>query len=119
EPAGERAAAAPDDDAPEPAVPESHRDTRETPAAAPIPAAPLPPAQPDIAPAAEPPRRRSTVREPAPFVIGSGEAPVAVPTPRASLPEEPPTPIDPGAAEADSGPRRTGWWSRRLMGGNK
>ena len=117
-PAGEPAAAAPDDGEPAPA-PEPRQDTHETVESAPIPAAPPAPPQPDAAPAADRPRRRSTVREPAPFIIGSGEAPVAVPTPHPSLPEEPHTPIDPGAAEAESGPRRTGWWSRRLMGGNK
>jgi ribonuclease E len=70
--------------------------------------------QPMPLPEQELPRRRSTVREPAPFVIGSGDAP-AVPPPPPSVPAEP-------SAEApeDAGqPRRTGWWSRRLMGGNK
>jgi ribonuclease E len=87
--------------------------------AAPMPlsAAPEPPAA-AIAPAEldaerETPRRRSTVREPAPFVVGTGEAPV---------PPAPPSPApEPGAEvetpEEDVGqPRRTGWWSRRIMG---
>ncbi|MFL6948623.1 MAG: ribonuclease E/G [Xanthobacteraceae bacterium] len=67
-----------------------------------------------MAPAEEPPRRRSTVREPAPFVIGSGEAPVAPPPP----PSAPPQPSAEPPEEAEQ-PRRTGWWSRRLMGGSK
>ncbi|MFL5314178.1 MAG: ribonuclease E/G [Microvirga sp.] len=67
-----------------------------------------------MAPAEEPPRRRSTVREPAPFVIGSGEAPVAPPPP----PSAPPQPSAEPPEEAGQ-PRRTGWWSRRLMGGSK
>jgi len=54
------------------------------------------------------------VREPAPFVIGAGEAPVAPPPP-AGVPE-PPTPQVDSGEEADNGPRRTGWWSRRIMG---
>jgi ribonuclease E len=77
-------------------------------------------AQPPAAEPPGPPRRRSTVREPAPFVIGSGEAPIAPPPPPSrslEAREETATEAD---AEADSGqPRRTGWWSRRRMGGDK
>jgi ribonuclease E len=76
------------------------------------PAAEQPPTEP------EPSRRRSTVREPAPFVVGSGEAPV---TPELVTP---PTPSDPAPAQGESEsaeqgdqPRRTGWWAKRLMGG--
>ncbi len=71
---------------------------------------------------AEPPRRRSTVREPAPvFAAGASPAPV---TPPAS----PPPPSDPAPATAappddtaagDSKPRRTGWWAKRLLGGDQ
>ncbi len=76
---------------------------------APVPISPV--VQP---PDAEAPRRRSTVREPAPFVIGSGEAPVASPpasTPQASAPIE----SVPEVPEEAGQPRRTGWWSRRSM----
>ncbi len=76
---------------------------------APVPISPV--VQP---PDAEAPRRRSTVREPAPFVIGSGEAPVASPpasTPQASAPIE----SVPEMPEEAGQPRRTGWWSRRSM----
>jgi hypothetical protein len=52
------------------------------------------------------------VREPAPFVIGTGEAPVATPQP--SPPPEPS--VDVEAPEDAGQPRRTGWWSRRIMG---
>ena len=67
-------------------------------------------------PEQEMPRRRSTVREPAPFVVGSAEAPVAPPPPPS--PSAEPT-VEVQAPEDAGQPRRTGWWSRRLMGGNK
>jgi ribonuclease E len=81
------------------------------------------PAPPAAAPSAEsppaepaPPRRRSTVREPAP-IFGSQETPPPAP------PE--PAPVQPAVSdvkessennEADR-PRRSGWWSRRFAGG--
>jgi ribonuclease E len=80
--------------------------------AQPVPITPVAP------PDGEPPRRRSTVREPAPFVLGSGEAPVTpvlVPTPSSSAPP----PVESESAEQRDQPRRTGWWSKRLMGGQK
>jgi ribonuclease E len=71
---------------------------------------------PPPAPQAEPPRRRSTVRERAP-VAGPGDAPppVSEPTPPAPAPE----PVVIEAAETDSAdkPRKSGWWSRRFAGG--
>jgi ribonuclease E len=82
------------------------------PAAAPQ---PLPPSEP---PAPELPRRRSTVREPAAFRIGSGEAPVALP-PAAAPAAAPEVEIVTPAPEAAGQPRRTGWWARRLLGGDK
>jgi hypothetical protein len=65
--------------------------------------------------APESPRRRSTVREPAP-IFGTSE-PVVTPLP---VPPQP-SPPDEAAAPAEdaSKPRRTGWWAKRLMGGNK
>jgi ribonuclease E len=76
----------------------------------PEPVAAQPPSPPP-APAAEP-RRRSTVREPAP--VGSS-APVTIPTP-------PPAPEPPPVVTSDgddaSKPRKTGWWAKRLLGGS-
>jgi ribonuclease E len=66
------------------------------------------------------PRRRSTVREPVAFPSESGvpAPPEAAPAMRTGEPPEV------GAAETASevergGSRRTGWWARRLMGGDK
>jgi ribonuclease E len=60
----------------------------------------------------EPPRRRSTVREPAP-VFGDG-APTAIP---AAPPPAEPAPIVTSAAGDDADkPRRTGWWAKRILG---
>jgi ribonuclease E len=88
------------------------------------PAAP-PPAMPEPtlvspAPAApEPPRRRSTVREPAPVFSGES-APVVMPMP-APQPAPMPAPILSSSAETNDAnkPRRTGWWAKRLLGGDK
>jgi len=95
----------------------------ETPPAEPV----APPAQPEPAPVeAEAPRRRSTVRERAPFFFG-GERPAD-----SVAPAEPPPAPEPAASnalpepaaqspvpepEASNQPRRTGWWSRRFAGG--
>ena len=65
---------------------------------------------------AEPPRRRSTVREPAP--IFSADAPAATPDPAPQAPEplaapEPAaTSAEPATAEPAK-PRRFGWWNKR------
>jgi ribonuclease E len=61
---------------------------------------------------AEQPRRRSTVREPAP--VSSESVPVIMPAPT-------PTPVVISTAAADEAakPRRTGWWAKRLLGGGK
>jgi ribonuclease E len=85
--------------------------------ASPPPAPPQPePTEPaashDAAPDPEPPpRRRSTVREPAP-VFSDTPAPIPMPTPQ-------PAPVVTNTAEADDDtkPRRTGWWAKRLLGG--
>ena len=64
---------------------------------------------------AEPPRRRSTVRERAP-IGGSDEAP----SPAATAPVAPaPEPVvtEVAATEGTNQPRKTGWWSRRFAGG--
>jgi ribonuclease E len=62
-------------------------------------------------------RRRSTVREPASVIVGSEAAePAAAAEP---APVEPPQPVVTStAAEAveSDRPRRSGWWSRRVLG---
>ncbi len=76
---------------------------------------PTPAATPDSA-AAEPeaPKRRSTVREPAPtFISGQGFSPAPAEQPGATPSAEQ------NAEQASEGavkPRRTGWWARRIMG---
>jgi ribonuclease E len=80
---------------------------------------------------AEPPRRRSTVREPAPFAFDDGASPLAQPeTPVGSAPAPAATPEpdkqppqaeqepQPEQPQEDAGkPRRTGWWAKRVLGG--
>jgi ribonuclease E len=97
------------------------------PVAAPVhadaPAAVVQPVRP--APAAgEPPpakeRRRSTVREPAPFLIGGATPPApAAPTPVAAeitAHRRVPAPAEAGADATASAPRRAGWWAKRIFG---
>jgi ribonuclease E len=69
---------------------------------------------------AEAPKRRSTVREPAPFAVAassdaiSPERTAVTPSPV----EEPalaPAPLE-APAEQDDKPRRSGWWSKRMFG---
>jgi ribonuclease E len=91
-------------DAPSPAL-------REQPESAEAPQAPSPPA--------EPPRRRSTVRERAPSAGSEDAAANAAPP---SPPLAPPAAEQPSAGEGTetsdgAQPRRTGWWSRRFAGG--
>jgi ribonuclease E len=69
-----------------------------------------PPAQPEA------PRRRSTVREPAPAVTAS-EAPQPPPTQPAAPPAPEPVVTEVGESESTERPRRSGWWSRRIAGG--
>jgi ribonuclease E len=96
--------------------------------------APAPPAEPAVAhpvepppaaaaelaaqPAVEPPRRRSTVREPAPVFGESAPVVTPMPTPQ---PATPPAMIVTSTAETEDAakPRRTGWWARRMLGGDK
>ena len=59
--------------------------------------------------AQEPPRRRSTIREPAPIGV-AGAAPMPAPV----IPA--PTPVvSSTASEAPAAPKR-GWWGKRLLG---
>jgi ribonuclease E len=80
------------------------------------PAAPAFEAVARAAPEQEQPRRRSTIREPAP--ISGGEWTPVRPGPVAPV-ESPAAPVEPHASEseADERPRRSGWWSRRFAGG--
>jgi ribonuclease E len=79
---------------------------------APPPAEPVMPT-PAAAETADKPRRRSTVREPAPIIsLGSADTPPAPPpAPPPAAPVE--TPAATGEAEQAEKPRRFGWWSRR------
>ncbi len=88
------------------------------PRAEPVAAEPFAPPPPAPAAAPEPPRRRSTVREPAP-IFGSS-APVAMPAPMPAPPPPPaPAPVVAESSTSDDAnkPRRTGWWAKRLLGG--
>jgi ribonuclease E len=68
---------------------------------------------PSAQPAAqEPPRRRSTVREPAPGVAADETNP-----PQPKAPAEQPVITELGDSEPPDRPRRSGWWSRRFAGG--
>jgi ribonuclease E len=60
---------------------------------------------------AEPPRRRSTVREAAP---GSAPADASPPPATAATPAV--EPLVSSSAETEDRPRRSGWWSRRALG---
>ncbi len=61
-------------------------------------------------------KRRSTVREPAPFFGGgvtqAAEAPMPPPATEAPAAETPAS-----AASTPEGPRRAGWWAKRILGG--
>jgi ribonuclease E len=63
-------------------------------------------------PEPEAPRRRSTVREPAPVSSGESFAPTPSPAPAVTPVPEP----APEATEDANKPRRTGWWSKRFGG---
>ncbi|HMK78114.1 MAG TPA: Rne/Rng family ribonuclease [Xanthobacteraceae bacterium] len=71
-----------------------------------------PPAEPAASP--EPPRRRSTVREPAPTFASAGGKPVAAAPSQPPAPApEPPVAVPEPAQGEDAKPRRFGWWSKR------
>jgi ribonuclease E len=61
-------------------------------------------------------RRRSTVREPAPISVAGEHG--ATHEPASPAPSEPPRPvvISPTDSEEADRPRRSGWWSRRVLG---
>ena len=60
-------------------------------------------------------RRRSTVREPAPISVGREDSATHEPV---ASPSEPPQPVVVSPTEGDDSdrPRRSGWWSRRMLG---
>jgi ribonuclease E len=72
----------------------------------------VPPSVSTPAPAAESetPRRRSTVREPAPIYTG-GSAPAEKPAP-----VPPPAPVVSSPQGNETAPPKRGWWGKRLMG---
>jgi ribonuclease E len=71
--------------------------------------------------ASEPPRRRSTVREPAPQALRddalrddtSSPAPSFTPP---SVPSVEPVVSSPAESDDSDRPRRSGWWSKRVLG---
>ncbi len=76
-------------------------------------------------PVKESPRRRSTVREPVPFLVGgtptpppAAEAPAPAAAPVATAPAAPAdAPAAPqSASDAPAAPRRAGWWAKRIFG---
>jgi ribonuclease E len=67
-------------------------------------------------PQQEQPRRRSTVREPAPIAAASDTPPPAAPI-HSSSPAPQPVVTESGESESADRPRRSGWWSRRFAGG--
>ncbi len=73
--------------------------------------------EPVAPPKSESPRRRSTVREPAPFLVG-GAAPAPQPAAAidASVAEVEPAAQLPAATTKPAAPRRAGWWAKRMLG---
>ncbi len=107
EPAFEREAEPPQPFRPHEVAPVAEAPQRETPPAsepAPVEASP-----------SEAARRRSTVREPAPISVGREHSATHEP---AASPSEPPQPVVVSPTEDDDSdrPRRSGWWSRRVLG---
>jgi ribonuclease E len=87
------------------------------PSAPPTPPAPVSAVAPSVEQQAEPPRRRSTVRERAP-IGGSDDAPSPAATaPVAPAPAPEPVVTEIAETEGTNQPRKTGWWSRRFAGG--
>jgi ribonuclease E len=109
--AGPEAPAEPRDDVPPPAA----AGPQEAP-----PAQIASPAVPETM-ASEPPRRRSTVREPAPQALrddalrddASSPAPSFTPP---SVPSVEPVVSSPAESDDSDRPRRSGWWSKRVLG---
>jgi hypothetical protein len=60
----------------------------------------------EAAPSQEPPRRRSTIREPAPIGASASAAPAA----------PPPAPVISVTATTEPATPKRGWWGKRLLG---
>jgi ribonuclease E len=81
-------------------------------------------AEPAVAPKpdkSESPRRRSTVREPAPFLVSGGSAAPSAPAPHQAAAEIISAEAEPAAPPAAASepvpqPRRAGWWAKRMLG---
>jgi ribonuclease E len=88
------------------------------PAEAPPPAEPAEMAPAQASPPAqhEQPRRRSTVREPAPIAAATDAPPPEAPS-QSPSPAPQPVITEIGESESTERPRRSGWWSRRFAGG--
>jgi len=100
-----------DEQRPEPPVPQYEPAMSEpavTRSAPPVEVSAPAPAEADAAP-----RRRSTVREPAPFVASGTPTPV---TPAAPPPPAPTPESTVSGPETEASPPKRGWWGRRLMG---
>jgi ribonuclease E len=80
-----------------------------SPAPAPAPVIPKP-----SLPEPEAPRRRSTVREPAP--VSSGESFAPTPSPTLIVTPAPEPAVETITTEEANKPRKTGWWSKRFGG---
>jgi len=65
--------------------------------------------------ASEPPRRRSTVREPAPQALRD-DASSPPPSITPSVPSVEPVVSSPAESDDSDRPRRSGWWSKRVLG---
>jgi ribonuclease E len=103
----EPAYARPPEERPVSAVPEEQA---VPPATEPWPISPPPAEAQPAADQQEPPRRRSTIREPAPIAVEG-----APPPPSPTIP--PPTPVISSTASEESGqPTKRGWWGKRLLG---
>src|SRR6478672_6782264 len=72
------------------------------------PSAPAPEPQAPVFSAQEPSRRRSTIREPAPF---ASETP-----PPAPAPASPPAPVISSTGAEETATPKRGWWGKRLLG---
>ena len=72
------------------------------------PSAPEPEPQAPVFSAQESPRRRSTIREPAPFASDT--------PPPAPAPASPPAPVISSTAAEETATPKRGWWGKRLLG---